>query len=157
MKVQFLDIGNAYLHAPVTRDIYIDLPAEDYEDGMCGKCVKCMYGTKDAAQNWEFYYTKILSELGFRQGKSNPCVFYNADKDVRTVIHGDDFTSIGDEDVLNWFYTELSQQLTVTCKGVLGPDVKDDKSVRILNRIVTYSDNEIRYEADQRHAEIIIS
>ena len=46
--------------------------------------------------------------------------------------------------------------MTVTCKAVLGPDAKDDKSVRILNRIVTYSDNEIRYEADQRHAEIIV-
>ena len=81
-----------------------------------------------------------MLKLGFRQGNSNPCVFYNADKYVRTVIHGDDFTSIGDEDALNWFYTELSQQLTVTCKGALGPDAKDGKSVRILNRIVTYSE-----------------
>ena len=32
----------------------------------------------------------------------------------------------------------------------------DDKGVRILNRIVTWDEEGIRYEVDQRHADIII-
>ena len=32
----------------------------------------------------------------------------------------------------------------------------DEKSVRILNRVVTYTDDGIEWEADQRHAEIIV-
>merc|ERR1712079_979706 len=38
----------------------------------------------------------------------------------------------------------------------MGPDQKDTKAIRILNRIITWGDDGIEYEADQRHAEIII-
>ena len=41
-------------------------------------------------------------------------------------------------------------------RGRLGPEGNDDKSIRILNRIVTWKEDGIHYEADQRHAEIII-
>ena len=41
-------------------------------------------------------------------------------------------------------------------RGRLGPGNGDDKSVRILNRIVTWTNEGIRCEADQRHSEIII-
>ena len=38
----------------------------------------------------------------------------------------------------------------------MGPGREDDKSIRILNRIVTWDNHGITYEADQRHAEIIV-
>ena len=38
----------------------------------------------------------------------------------------------------------------------MGPGKEDEKSIRILNRIVEWSESGIIYEADQRHAEIII-
>ena len=38
----------------------------------------------------------------------------------------------------------------------MGPGPKDDKSIRILNRIITWDEEGIKYEADQRHAEIIV-
>ena len=155
-KIQFLDIKNAYLHARATRDLYIELPEEDAEEGMCGKLNMCLYGTKDAAENWEMHYKAILELLGFKQGVSNPCVFYNKEKDIRTVVYGDDFTSIGDNDSLLWFKSELAAHLTLVHKATLGPEHGDDKSVRLLNRIVEYTDNAITFEADQRHVERIV-
>ena len=41
-------------------------------------------------------------------------------------------------------------------RGRLGPEKEDDKSIRILNRIVEWTEAGIRYEADQRHAELIV-
>ena len=38
----------------------------------------------------------------------------------------------------------------------MGPANADDKCVRILDRIITWTEEGIRYEADQRHAKIII-
>ncbi len=38
----------------------------------------------------------------------------------------------------------------------MGPDSSDDKSVRILNRIVSWNERGIQYEPDQRHVEIVI-
>ena len=57
--------------------MYVQLPEEDHVEGMCGKLEKAIYGTRDAAQNWEIEYNKFLSEAGLARGKSSPCVFYH--------------------------------------------------------------------------------
>ena len=49
--MDFIDIRKAYFHAKATRDVYIELPDEDHEEGMCGELNKSLYGTRDAAQN----------------------------------------------------------------------------------------------------------
>ena len=41
-------------------------------------------------------------------------------------------------------------------RGRLGPGEEDMKAIRILNRIVEWTPEGLRYEADQRHAEIIV-
>ena len=41
-------------------------------------------------------------------------------------------------------------------RGRLGGDPKDTKEIRILNRVVRWTQHGIEYEADQRHAEIVI-
>ena len=46
-----MDIGKAYFHAPATRNIFIELPAEDAQPGMVGMLEKSLYGTRDAALN----------------------------------------------------------------------------------------------------------
>ena len=51
LKLQFVDVKRAYFHAPCLREVYVDLPEQDYAPGMCGKLEKAMYGTRDAAQN----------------------------------------------------------------------------------------------------------
>ena len=40
--------------------------------------------------------------------------------------------------------------------SAFGPDFADEKAVRILNRVVSWTESGIEYEADQRHAELII-
>ena len=64
-------------------------------------CVECcltnMYGTRDAAQNWEWSYAQALVEIGFKRGVAIPCLFYCEERNVRVAVHGDDFTIFGDE------------------------------------------------------------
>ncbi len=43
LKLDFIDVKRAYFHAPATREIYIKLPDEDGEEGMCGLLNKSMY------------------------------------------------------------------------------------------------------------------
>ena len=75
MKIDFIDVRRAYVYAKSERDVYIELPEEDYEEGMCGKLVKSMYGTRDAARNWEMEYTGFMRDAGFKQGIASPCAF----------------------------------------------------------------------------------
>ena len=73
----------------------MELPEEDKEEGMCGRLEKSMYGTRDAAQNWELEHTELLLGAGFTQGVFSPCVFFHRERNIRIVIHDDDFTSLG--------------------------------------------------------------
>ena len=52
----------------------MELPPEDYEEGMCGRLLKSMYGTRDAAQNWENGYSDFLEGAAFQRGISTPCM-----------------------------------------------------------------------------------
>ena len=56
MCLDFIDVSRAYFHARSRRRMYVDLPKEDEEEGMCGMLEKSMYGTRDAAQNLEMEY-----------------------------------------------------------------------------------------------------
>jgi len=92
MKLDFIDVRRAYFHAKCRRDVYVELPEEDAEEGMCGKANMSIYGTRDAAQNWEEEYSDFMIGVGFSRGKASPCVFYHKSRCLRAVVHGDDST-----------------------------------------------------------------
>ena len=72
------------------------------------------------------------------------------------MVHGDDFTAAGGSDELDWFKEQMENRFKgcIKMRGKLGWSEGDDKSIRILNRVVTCTEQGLEYEADQRHAEI---
>jgi hypothetical protein len=137
MKMDFIDIRRAFFHADAIRDVYVELPEEDNEEGMCGKLLKSMYGTRDAVQNWEEAYSTFMTNVGFRRGKASPCMFYHKDRNLRVVLHGDGFTIVGLEKDLNWFQERIKERFEVKVRGRIGKG-EDLKAIRILNRIVSW-------------------
>ena len=65
MKIDFIDISRAFFQAKANRNVYVELPAEDRSRGMCGRLLKSMHGTRDAAQNWGMAYTDFMVSIGF--------------------------------------------------------------------------------------------
>ena len=158
-KLGFIDIRKAYFHAKVKRPLYVVLPPEALEPGetgVCGKLNYSLYGTRDAAHNWEEAYTEFMISIGFKQGLTSPCIFHHVERDVITVVHGDDFTSLATENNLKWLTEQFKTRFEIKDKGILGPDIHDAKEVRLLNRIIAWDPDGIRLEADQRHAEILV-
>ena len=94
-KIDFIDVRRAYFHAKARRRVFVRLPPEDHEEGKCGLLDKAMYGTRDAAQNWECEYIEFMDNEGFSKSRASPCMFYHRERDTRVVIHGDDFTVFG--------------------------------------------------------------
>jgi hypothetical protein len=117
MKLEFIDIKMAYLQAEAKREIFVELPREDSETGMCAKLVKAMYGTRDAAQNWEITYRRAHEEWGFQVGRASPCVMYHPKREIRLVVHGDDFTALGWEAELDWYRGILTRKFDVKVHG----------------------------------------
>ena len=151
--IAFIDVRRAYFHARSRRTVYVQLPAEDFKEGHCGKLDKSMYGTRDAAQNWEFEYTEFMQNAGFSAGKSVTCLFHHVDRDLRAAVHGDDFTVLGPEDQLNWFRTKVTERFEVKFRGTMGPGHKDQKSIRLLNRVFEWSSEGIKVEGEARRTD----
>ena len=62
-------LGDAFI---VLGDDFV--AEEDAEEGMCGEFEKAMYGTRDAARNWEEEYTEFMRGIGLRRGMASPRV-----------------------------------------------------------------------------------
>ena len=71
-------------------------------------------------------------------------------------VHGDDLTTTGPKEQLNWLKAELGKHYELTEAHRLGPAPTDDKEARVLNRIVRWIEDGLEYEADPRHAGLII-
>ena len=139
------DVRRAYFYAPSTRAIYIRIPKEDWEDGdeeRVRMLNLSLYGTRDAAMNWTKTYTKLLTDIGFLIGKGSPCNFHHPERGVSLTVHGDDFTSTGREADLRWLERELSRKFEIKT-DFLGPGTRHAKQMRVLNRILSWSDEGI--------------
>ena len=94
------DVARAFFEAPAVRQVCVELPDEDKSSSdrtmdKVGHLKMSLYGTRDAAMNWQEEVAKEMSKWGFRRGRYNPCLYYNAGTGLMTLVHGDDFVSVG--------------------------------------------------------------
>jgi hypothetical protein len=107
-QVTLVDISRAYFNAVIKRRVFVELPPEaGLGRGVVGELLKCMYGTRDAAQGWEQTYRDALEHLGFVRGRASPCIFVHAQRDIQLAVHGDDFFAAGLPSDLGWFERTL--------------------------------------------------
>ena len=152
-----MDIGKAYFHAPATRNIFIQLPAEDAQPGVVGKLVKSLFRTQGAALNWPEAYTAALFEFGFGKGNANPCCFVHVGLDIQTVFHGDDFHERRPKNSSRKMERDMMKNFKVKSE-LLGPAGEEGcvQQANFLNRILAWEAQSIVWEPDPRHAEVII-
>ena len=150
-------VKRAYFYAPATRDLFIKIPKEDKEEGdegMVAKLRLSVYGARDAALNWMNTYTVFLEELGFTKGKGCTCNFFYP-RGIMMTVHGDDFTSSASTKTLEWLKKKFEAKFEVTAK-LLGPEVSQEREIRVLDRVIQWEADGLVYEPDQRHAEMIV-
>ena len=111
---------------------------------MCGLLRYSLYGTRDAAQNWEEELASTLSGRGLTRGSACPCVWRGRIKgeDIVATVHGDDITIGGQRTAVQFLIKVVSQKYEIR-KQVLGrgPDLeKSTKNSTVsLNGIATAS------------------
>ena len=132
LQLSFVDIRNAYFNGIPKRNIFVRLPKElGLGAGTVAKLDRCMYGTRDAAGIWETCYSDALTQMGFTAGDASPCCFYHQEWKVSIVVHGDDFTALGEKSSLDKYERELAKAFELKIRGRLGEGKDDDKEIRI--------------------------
>jgi hypothetical protein len=156
LKIEVIDARKAHLHAFVDRAIWVHLPPEEARPGFCARLRRCLYGTRDAPKRWEAFLADQLLKLGFVQGLASPCCFRHSSRDLRCVVHGDDFVFAGPVGELDWVRARMAESFLTKVVGRLGGGAGEVRELRILNRVVRWMTDGLRYEADPRHAEILV-
>ena len=160
IQVSFIDISRAYFCAETDPDnpTYVELPPEDPDHGvLVGKLKKHMYGTRKAADGWHCEYAdRLVSDLGFAVGDASACVFFNAERELRCSVHGDDITTVGSKTNLDWFKAELEKYYELKEAQRLAPGPQDHKEAVVLNRVVRWTRDGLEYEADPRQSEKLL-
>ena len=132
------------------------LPPEGFcRPGMCGKLRRWLNGMRPAASAWKREYATKLEGIGFVRGISASTVFYNAANKLRCVVHGDDFTFLGFEEDLLQVAANMKEWYELKIRGIVGGESDDLLEISILNRKLKWVGNQMTYEADMKHAEII--
>ena len=98
-----------------------------------------------------------MEGIGVTTGRSSPCIFHHKDRDIRAVVHGDDFTLCGLEEDLVWIREWMKSWFEIKLRAMLGPDEKDDKEVILLGRRVGWLEDRIEWEADPNHRRKILA
>ena len=157
LQLSFVDIRKAYFNGIPKRCVYMDLPREmGLGKEWVAKQVRCVYGTRDAGSIWEDCYRDALEDMGFTSGSASPCIFFHEERNISIVVHGDDFNALGVADELDWYEKELATHFEIKIRGRMGPGGDCDQ-IKILNRILTLTKEGLEYEADPRHADLLLS
>ena len=154
-KAIHIDVSRAHFYADAVRDVYIELPREDprsQEPGACGKLLKTMYGTLDAAEQWGEHYSSTLRDADFTQGKASPCHFHYGRLGLWVLVHGDDFFGVARRAGREFLAKTLEKKYEVKIKEA-GPQDTDAKEMKVLGRILSFRPDGVTLEADPCHAE----
>ena len=116
-----------------------------------------------------------MEGCGWMSSRYCPCRFRHAERDLSAMVHGDDFVVVGDRVNVAWLKAELQRRFEVKTKivgsrgmmsydqvvGRSWADITEEENeevdeARVLNRIVRITESGWEYEADQRHADLLV-
>ena len=91
-----------------------------------------MYGIRSAAQEWAAEVKRHMMEMNFKPVVSSPKTFYNGERGIMTLVHGDDFFSSGPVDQFDIMTKELMSSL-IARATIIGPGQGHERQGRKLN------------------------
>ncbi|KAL4099935.1 hypothetical protein PRIC1_007732 [Phytophthora ramorum] len=89
MEAENVDVDTAFLYGDVEEELYMDQP-DGFED-QSNPAMKCLlkqalYGTKQAARQWNSKLNKHLEDQGFRRSDADPCVYVRRSTDEYSIV-----------------------------------------------------------------------
>ena len=120
-RVMTIDVGNAYLNANMSRDIFMKIDPvysrfKDIDGSIIVKLEKALYGCVESSQLWYDNLTNKLKSLGFSPNSKDPCVLNKACRhniQLTVAIYVDDLLCCcKEEDGLKWLAQALRDEYT---------------------------------------------
>ncbi len=154
-KLMVVDIKRAFLHGLCTRSICIELPGSESEGGKyVGKLVRALYGTRDAPLAWLTVVKSVMKDMGFSECKVTNGVFTHPERNIRVVVHVDDFLLSGEQHQLSWFQDQMAKKYELKVQTA-GWSQGDNHELQFLGRVIRLTQTGIELEGDDKHVELM--
>ena len=141
-------------HDPPT---FVKLPGECKDHGtMCAQLLRHMYGSQLVADGWQEECSTFLISLTYCQWLGHQNLFLHPQRSFRCSVHGNDSTTSGPCDQLDWL-EDKKKQYNLTIGPRLGRGPNDAKEGRAFNRVIRWIPVGLEYEANPRQAEKLIA
>ena len=108
------------------------LPDGGCEQGKCWRLRRLLYGMQPAASASEKHYSKTRGDMGLAKGQTAATVFYDKAREIRCVVHRDDFTFLGWEEDLNDVRDGMKAKYELRVRRNLGGEWGAQREVTIL-------------------------
>jgi hypothetical protein len=73
LELKQYDITNAFVHAPIDREVYMRMPLGYQKKGTILRVQKALYGLRISPLLWQKEFTSTLETLGFKSVPHEPC------------------------------------------------------------------------------------
>jgi hypothetical protein len=149
-EFQQMDVNTAFLHAPLSKPVYLAVPAgfPDSEllpgvprTAQALKLKKAVYGLREAPYSWYTHCTGILKTEGFVRSDNDHCLFWihppSSTERCFVLIYVDDFTLMTKTaDHMDWLKSRLTTLFDLkdlgAAKQVLGLEIIRDRAAGTL-------------------------
>jgi len=128
MTPRHVDVKCAFLNSTLSEEVYMRLPQGfDIEGKRFCKCIKSIYGLKQAAHDWyELQDSFLVGPQAFdsrmQRSESDPCLYHFEDGDLRVMIstHVDDYVvSTNSDEWYSEFVTAFGAKFQIKELGVV--------------------------------------
>ena len=91
---------------------------------------------------------EVLRGVQFEAVTIVPNTYHHPQRDIDTVVHGDDFVAVAEDDQLNYLERVLENSMEIKRVGRIGPG--RSSAGKVLKRVVSWTDDGFTREADPR-------
>jgi hypothetical protein len=95
LKITQFDVQGAFLHAPISKEVFIKTPKGVNCLTPYLKLTKSLYGLKQSPESWYKTLTGWLNSIGFTESNCNPCLYICDNKVSFVLFHIDNLVLVG--------------------------------------------------------------
>ena len=98
---------------------------------------------------------EVLTDARFETVSIVPNTYHHPQRDIDTVVHGDDFVAVAEDGQLDHFEQVLDNSMEIKQVGRIGPG--PSSTGRVLKRVVNWCGDGFTWEADPKLTETLLN
>ena len=129
------DVSVAFVHSPMDEFTVVRPPVGLRVRGKLWVLKRALYDTRMASSCFGKLVGEVLKDARFDAVTIVPNTYHHPQRDIDTVVHGDDFVAVAEDDQLNFLERVLENSMEIKRVGRIGPG--RSSAGKVLKRVVS--------------------